>query len=177
MKPLNTITRQETGDLELCHPTTGEGFKSFLILAGPKHPVREQLELATDRRLRQQINKRGSLELDDPEEDRRKALDFLVACTLGWYTIEEELSGEGKPAVTRRVEMIDVGKGPEPFSIGRVREIYVDRDIGWIKEQARAGLNKIELFIKDSSRGSSSTPAGSPASTGPTTAASPAASA
>lgn len=174
MKPLNTITRQETGDLELYHPVSGEGLGSFLILAGPRHPIRERLELEMDRKVRAQINKRGSLELDEPEKDRQKALDYLVSITLGWYSLEER---DDKSVPAARVDMIDVGRGPEPFSVARVREIYEDKDLGWIREQARAGSGKQELFIKDSSQGSSNTPAGSPASPKSTTPASPAASA
>jgi hypothetical protein len=60
--------------------------------------------------------------------------------------------------------MIDVGRGPEPFSIGRVREIYQDKELAWIPKQARSGVNSGDLFIKDSSRPSSNSPAGSPAS-------------
>lgn len=174
MKPLNTITRQETGDLELYHPISGEGLSTFLILAGPRHPIRERLELEMDRKVRAQINKRGSLELDEPEKDRQKALDYLVSITLGWYSLEPAPE-EGAPPV--RVDMIDVGRGPEPYSSVRAREIYEDKDLGWIREQARAGAGKQELFIKDSSHGSSNTRAGSPVSPNPTTPASPAASA
>ena len=164
MKPLNTIEQQETGDLELVHPKTGEGLRAFLVLAGPKHPVRERLELDGSRQLRKRFNKRGALELDDPEEDNRKALDFLVACTLGWYSLEDDPApGTASPAV-KRVDALDFGNGPEPFSVGRVREIYETKKLAWVSEQARVGLNKNDVFIRDSSRTSSATSAGSPGS-------------
>lgn len=160
MKPLNVIQQQESGDLEIVHPVTNEPLRAFLVLAGPRHPVRERLELDKSRQLRRQFNKRGAVELDDPEEDRKRALDFIVACTLGWYSLEDQ--DGGAPAV--RVEAVDFGRGPEPYSANRAREVYSDAALSWIKLQAQEGLHKQELFIKDSSRTSSPSSAGSPGS-------------
>lgn len=163
MKKLAAIVLEESADLELSHPKTGEGLRSFLILAGPEHPVRKRLELEKDRQMRRQINKKGVLELDEPEEDRKKAVDYLVACTLGWYSLDDDVP-PGQPP--KRVEALDVGLGdaPTPYSAGAARQIYTTPRLGWIKQQARDGLNKQDVFISDSSRTSSNSPAGSPAS-------------
>lgn len=160
MKNLGTIALQEQADLELTHPKSSEGLGVFFILAGPEHPDRKRYELDKDRKLRAQINKKGSIELEEPEEDRARLLEYLRICTLGWYTLEKD---EGTGEVTR-VDAVDFGAGPTPFSTGAARDVYASKELGWIKDQIRTGLAKNDVFIKDSSRPSSNTAAGSPAS-------------
>lgn len=159
MKNLGTIALQEQADLEILHPIKAEGLGVYFILAGPSHPDRERFELDKDRKLRTQINKKGSIELEDPEEDRARLVDYLRVCTLGWYTLEKDETG----AVTR-IDAADFGNGPTPYSTAAARAVYLNKELGWIKDQVRTGLAKNDVFIKDSSRPSSNTAAGSPAS-------------
>jgi hypothetical protein len=151
MKPLNSIFRSETIDLELVHPKTGEGLRSFLILAGPDHPTRRRLELEIDQRIRSELNKSGRVEVKSLERVEKDDIEFATACTLGWYTLEEGDAGDGTPPVARRVDMIDVGNGPEPFSVGRAKEIYQDRKLSWVFAQVREGIKNVERFFVDSS--------------------------
>lgn len=160
MKNLGTIALQEQADLEILHPIKAEGLGVYFILAGPEHPDRKRFELDKDRKLRAQINKKGSIELEEPEEDRARLLEYLRTCTLGWYSLDKD----AETGVVTRIDAADFGAGPVPFSTGAAREVYARPDLGWIKDQVRAGLAKNDIFIKDSSRPSSNTAAGSPAS-------------
>lgn len=159
MKSLRSITMQEQADLELVHPTTADKLGVFITLAGPEHPARKKFELEKDRKLRHQLNKTGAVQLDDPEVDRERLIDYLCTCTLGWYCIDRNDAGE-----TVRVDAIDLGEGPVPYSAAGARQLYTDASLVWVRMQVRDGINKNDVFIRDSSRSSSNTPAGSPAS-------------
>lgn len=158
MKNLADITMQETVDLELVHPRTFEGLGTWFKLAGPEHPDRRRYELEKDRKLRSQVNRKGSIQLDDPEEDRRQLVEYLAECTLGWYTIVK-----GAAAGAEKIEpAADFGQGPVPYSKQAARQVFDTPALRWIRDQVREGVAKTDLFIKDSSSSSSNTGAGSP---------------
>lgn len=156
MKDLSGIKVGQTADVELLDPMTTEGMGAFFILAGPNHPVREGLELARDRKLRLEIKKKGRVDLGDPEQDRRDEIDYLVACTLGWYSIDSETK-------ERREHIVFDGK-ELPFSQGDCRRIYEDKDRSWIRKQIKGDLRDDDVFLRGSSASSSGTPAGNSSS-------------
>jgi hypothetical protein len=68
----------------------------------------------------------------DPLEDIEDETDYLVAATLSWNLTRGGVAIECTPA--------------------NVRAIYTDPKRQWLRAQVRAGINKTELFIKDSAK-------------------------
>lgn len=143
MKDIQNIETDLTADVEILDPRTTEGMGAYFVLAGPNHPVRQEFELARDRKMRLEIKKKGRIDLGDPEEDRRQEVEYLARCTLGWYSVDKE-TGERK-------EFIVLGGKEVAYSITAAKEIYNDPKRVWLKSQIRRDLKEDEVFLKGSS--------------------------
>lgn len=155
MKDLATIEVAQEGDLQLYDPETADPLGVYFILAGPNHPARANIELERDRKMRLEIKKKGRVDLGDPEEDRRRQIEYLAAATLGWYSIDRETK--------ERRDVIVLGGQEIAHSAQRAKEVYSDPLRLWIKRQVQDGINEGEVFIKRSSANSSATPSGTSA--------------
>ncbi len=151
MRNIKSISMALTADIELLDPKTAEGLGAFFIMAGPNHPARQAHELARERRLRQEVRKRGRVEIGDPEDDRKQEIDYLVACTLGWYSID--------PETKERKEYILLGE-EVPYSSEAARRVYEDAQLSWIKRQLKSDMRGDEVFLSASSANSPATPSG-----------------
>ena len=124
---LENISETLTADLQIVHPKTKAQLGIVVTVAGPEHPKRKALEFARARRMREQINLTGKMQLDDPEKAEEDAIDDLVGITLG-------ITG---------IDGFD-------FSAGAVRDLYTDPKRAWLRRQVADGRNNLENFIEDS---------------------------
>lgn len=118
-----------SADLRIKHPETGAPTSVTITLAGPEHPDRKRILFARQRRMRNQLQKTGKLQLQDPADDEIDETDLLAACTLGW-------SG------------IVVGGQPVVYSPQAALAIYGNPKRRWLRDQVKAALDERELFIK-----------------------------
>lgn len=116
----------ESGDLRIKHPITGAPTGMVVQLAGPEHPLRRNIALARQRRMRAQLAKTGAVQMSDPEDDAADDLEMLVACTLGWRG------------------------AAQPYSQAAARELFADPRRRWLRDQVQAGLLDRQLFMRAS---------------------------
>lgn len=119
-----------TGTVVLTNPKTLAPTTSHVILASKDHPARKKIDLARTRKLRASFNQTGKLPVTDPVEDIEDETEYLVAATLGWN--------------------LQQGGQPLEFSPEAARKLYTDPKKQWVRNQVKAGLEKSELFIKNS---------------------------
>jgi hypothetical protein len=100
------------------------------VLAGPTHPVRRATQLAANRKVIQQANKTGKVELPDPEDAEVERLKNLSAATLGWSGYCD-----------------DAGQ-PVPYSQAAALELYSDPGMLWLVEQIEAAMGAKDRFTK-----------------------------
>lgn len=108
----------------------GTGTGVIFTLAGPNHPVRRQAQLAANRKMIQQANKTGKVELPDPEDSEAERFKNLAAATLGWRGYSD-----------------DVGQAV-PFSQQTAHELYVDPTMLWLVDQVEAAMGAKDRFTK-----------------------------
>lgn len=119
-------------------PTTGvalkdkDGQEAFIDLYSLESPAiddvrREMFDRAVTR------SQRNSKRIMTLDESREQSADLLAAATAGWYLVDFE----GEP--------ID-----EPFSKESARELYLDPDMTWLKEQVDDFVADKRNFIKRS---------------------------
>lgn len=102
----------------------------FFELAGPTHPRRKQITLSNQRRLQQQLQKTGKVQLDDPIEQESQQKENLAEFTLGWTGLTDDTGAE-----------ISFGKA-------KALEIYENDDYAWIVDQLQLALNEKERFMQ-----------------------------
>ncbi|MYM31484.1 hypothetical protein GTP58_24425 [Duganella sp. CY15W] len=129
---LNDYEDIPTGKLVLLDPKTKAPTSSFIELASPEHESRKRIDLARTRRLRAEFANNGKIQQTDPIDDFNEETDYLVAATLGWNLTQ--------------------GGQPLSFSASAARTLYEDPKKKWLRAQALDGLNKTQLFIKDSAK-------------------------
>jgi len=108
----------------------GKGTGVVFVLAGPTHPVRRAAQLAANRKVIQQANKTGKVELPDPEDAEAERLKNLAAATLGWSGYCD-----------------DAGQ-PVPFSQPAALELYSDSGMLWLVEQIESAMGAKDRFTK-----------------------------
>lgn len=106
----------------------------FFELAGPTHPKRKQIQLANQRRLQQQLQKTGKVQLDDPIEQESQQKENLAEFTLGWSGLTDDSGAD------------------IPFSKAKALELYENDDYAWIVDQLQAALSEKERFMKRSAQ-------------------------
>jgi hypothetical protein len=107
----------------------------FFELAGPTHPKRKQIALANQRRLQNQLQKTGKVQLDDPVEQESQAKENLAEFTLGWNGLTDD------------------GGAELQFSKARALELYENDDYAWLVDQLTTALNEKERFMQRSAKG------------------------
>jgi len=120
------------GRLVLLDPKTKAPTSSHIDLASPEHEARKRIDLTRTRKLRAEFSNTGKVPASDPVDDIADETEYLVASTLGWS--------------------LTAGGAPLPFSADAARRLYTDPKKQWLRAQVLAGLNKTELFIKDSAK-------------------------
>lgn len=121
-----------TGKLFLVDPKTKEPTSTYIELASPEHESRKRIDLARTRKLRAEFSATGKMPSSDPLEDIEDETDYLVASSLSWNVAR--------------------GGVPVEFTAANVRALYTDPKKQWVRGQVRIGVNKTELFIKDSAK-------------------------
>lgn len=121
-----------TGKLFLVDPKTKEPTSTYIELASPEHESRKRIDLARTRKLRAEFSATGKMPSSDPLEDIEDETDYLVASSLSWNVVR--------------------GGVPVEFTPANVRTLYTDPKKQWVRGQVRAGVQKTELFIKDSAK-------------------------
>jgi hypothetical protein len=121
-----------TGTLVLVNPATLAPTTSTVTLASAENPLRKKIELAKQRKYRNDVQKTGKIQFSDPAEEIEEETDYLVTSTLGWT-----LTQAGAPL---------------PFTADAARALYTDPKKHWLRAQVIAALSKTELFIKDSAK-------------------------
>lgn len=121
-----------TGKLFLVDPKTKEPTSTYIELASPEHESRKRIDLARTRKLRAEFSATGKMPSSDPLEDIEDETDYLVASSLSWNVARGGVPVECTPA--------------------NVRALYTDPKKQWVRGQVRIGVNKTELFIKDSAK-------------------------
>ena len=128
---LKNITLGHTASLHLRHPGT-----DALLYCDDKSPmtidlVGEHSEeyKATTRRWQNETLRRPGRKLS-AEQIEERSLDLLVAVTKGWHLQWDD--------------------GMLPFSPQQARDIYGDREYGWIKSQVEAYVFEQANFLGES---------------------------
>lgn len=127
---LRTIRQVETAVVEIKDPADGTPLGVRFTLAGPTHPERKRIAFAQQRKSLRAFEKRGRIDMPDPEEAEESKIDNLAAYTLGW---EGVLGDDGKPV---------------PFSSAAALAMYRDPAMAWLVEQLETALGERELFIQ-----------------------------
>lgn len=127
---LDALVQCETAVLVIKHPVTGSPSASTVTIAGPEHPVRKAIEFSRMRAARKQFEMTGAITVTDPADDEADEADLLARCTLGWS--------------------IAAGGVPLEFSVDAARALYADPRRRWLRDQVKAGLDRISLFIGSS---------------------------
>lgn len=129
---IGTLRQQDTYEHQLTTPG-GDKLDVVFTLAGPSHPAREAYDRKEQRRSLREFNKAGKARLpDDPEELEEKAIDRLVAYTLGWRDLE--LDGS-----------------PLQFSADNARTLYQDPRFRWLRDDVAGAVSSLENFMTRSS--------------------------
>lgn len=137
MFKLNSVRDAESAVIPVLDPETKKPVGATITLAGPEHEKSRALALANDRRIRRGIEKAGKLTLEDPEVEQDRALDELVAVTLGWEGFADD---EGNPI---------------PFTAENVRAAYLNAP--WLRLQMVEARRERGNFIRRSENNSSTT--------------------
>ncbi len=126
---LKSIRTLEQFDIEI-KDEQGTGTGVVFTLAGPNHPARRQAQLAANRKMIQQANKTGKVELPDPEDSESERLKNLAAATLGWTGYSDE-TGQAVP-----------------FSQKSAHDLYSDPEMLWLVDQVEAAMGAKDRFTK-----------------------------
>lgn len=108
----------------------GIGTGVIFTLAGPNHPARRQAQLAANRKLIQQANKTGKVELPDPEDSESERFKNLATATLNWTGYCD-----------------DAGQAV-PFSQQAAHDLYTDPSMLWLVDQVEAAMGAKDRFTK-----------------------------
>lgn len=131
---IGSITDALSAEVELKHPGTGAGLGAFFTLAGPEHPVRRRIAFDRARKMREQLQRLGRVELADPEEEADDAIERLVSSILGWRGLSR-------------------GGAALAFSVDAARALLDDPKNSWIRDQLQEALDKRNVFITTSAQG------------------------
>jgi len=137
---LDTKAASDKGfDLELKHPTTTEPLGMFVSVLGKHSEVyREIISENQDASMRKaQVYRRKGTEppAQTTAEIEAKALNLLVACTTGWFTIED---GERRDTILFEGEEI-------PFNVANALKVY--SRLLWVRKQVDDAIDDLENFI------------------------------
>jgi hypothetical protein len=128
---LSKISTGDAGDFELLHPIDQTKTGVIFQLAGPNHPKRKAQKYSFERALTQRVNRTGKLSIEDPEIRHERETEFLVACTLGWSSLD--MNGQSYP-----------------FSTENAKRLYEDEERDYVREQILEALKSNALFIRSS---------------------------
>ena len=127
---LRTIRQVDTAVIEIKDPADGTPLGVRFTLAGPTHPERKRIQFSQQRKTMRAFEKKGRVDLPDPEEAEESRLQNLAAYTLGWEGVEDD---KGQPI---------------PFSPAAALALYKDPAMGWLVSQLDTALGEGELFIR-----------------------------
>ena len=132
---LSNIIEQDSAEVELKNPKTGDGLGVFITVAGPEHEKRRATLYAAQRKTRKMLAKnKGAdpwklLAESDPEEEDEQVTDHLVACTLGWRNL-------------------DLNGAPYEFTAANARHLYTDAKFAWVRRQVTPEEKKIKIDLQ-----------------------------
>lgn len=124
---------QETTDVELVHPKTGEvltnddGSAMVITVYGPYSSHYKSVNHAQQNKRLMKAQRMGGKMNLTAEELEASALDLLVKCTAGW-----------------KITLEDDG-GLEEFSEAKAREVYTD--LPWVRDQIEAAFGDSRSFL------------------------------
>jgi hypothetical protein len=127
---LRSIQQVDTAIVEIKDPADGTPLGARFVLAGPTHPERRRIGFAQARKALRAFDKRGRVDMPDPEESEDLKFGNLAAYTLGWEGVD---GPDGAPV---------------PFSRAAALDLYRDPTMAWLVDQLDAALGDRELFIK-----------------------------
>lgn len=126
----------ESSEIAIRNPI-GEPTGATVVLMGPEHPRRKEIEFAIQKRARAKLvsamsRGRNAIDQADPEEEDEQQTDMLAKCTVGWSGFAAE---DGRPL---------------EFSITAARKLYSTPKLRWLRNQLVEALGDRERFIKRS---------------------------
>lgn len=130
---LSSISELQSAEVELLHPVTKAPTGAFVTLAGPEHPARKKVQLATQRKLQARMWKSNFKQppISDPDEVLEQQTELLAASVLGLRSV-----------IVNGTEL--------SFTPENVRLLLGAK---WVREQLLAALDETERFFKDSAAG------------------------
>lgn len=114
--------------VELKHPVTREPLGATIRLAGPEHPARRAIRFATQRRVREELQREGKVAALDPEEAADEGVKMIAASVLGWSGICEF-------------------DEPLAFSSEAALALLLQPEMAWLVEQIAAVIGNDANFI------------------------------
>jgi hypothetical protein len=124
---LDQVESLASAEHQLRHPVSGDPVGAWLTLAGPEHPDRRRLVHKALLQHRDEYERTGKVGLA-PDEAEAQALALVIGCTLGWRG------------------MVTGGAALE-YSVEACRALYSDPRRAWVRDQAKAALDRRDLFI------------------------------
>lgn len=131
MLDIKKIRDKHAADVELLDPVSGAPLDAIVTLIGPEHPKRKKIHNDRMRQVREAFSKAGKIEVTDPEDDEAQSIADLAACTIGWRGIVSD--------------GVAIDYTPEAAAA-----LYADPELGWLRDQVRAFLNRRDVFIESS---------------------------
>ena len=119
-------------EIELLHPTTGEGLGMFIKIVGR---YSEKYQAAVRKVANDSIKKAAKGAKSDPVDDNAaRGIALLAACTVGWRTDSvNTLSFHGKDNV---------------FSEDAAVELYGSKSLPWVQGQIDKAMHTDANFMK-----------------------------
>lgn len=116
---INTVIPEDSIEIELLHPVTGDTTGAFISIAGPTNA---EVKAETRRILDRTRGKKST-----SEQDERDGINLMAARIIGWRGIVKD--GE-----------------PIPFSKAAAVDLVTERQ--WIRKQLLASFEDQSLFFK-----------------------------
>jgi hypothetical protein len=137
---LDTVSACNAGaEIELMHPVTQKRLGIFVNVLGKDSDVcREHFRVTVNDNLRKaaMAKKRGKdEEVQTYEKSLERGIDLLVACTLGWRTVDD---GQETPTITMNGEAM-------AYTKANAKRLY--EAMPWIKTQVDEAIVDLENFI------------------------------
>lgn len=128
MFDVKTIRTLGEIEVEIKHPVTQQPLGATIRLAGPEHPARRAIRFATQRRVREELQREGKVAALDPEEAANEGVKMIAASVLGWSGICDD--GE-----------------PLAFTSDAAVALLTQPEMAWLVEQIAAVIGQDANFI------------------------------
>lgn len=133
--------------ISITHPRTGLATGIVIsVLGSDSEAYRNLLRKQQNRRLEAAAKNRGMRKGSTvtAEALEEESLDLLIACTVGWETVEKDAKGAD---VSRPEIEMDEGEWL-PCTPENARRVYADPGLAWLREQVDAEIADRSNFLK-----------------------------